>query len=334
MGLGRISDRKLLALVTVPLLFSFLFAPFSSASPSRPLVVATIGPLASIVQEAFGSSVQVYTLIPPGVDPHEYQLTAKQILLVKKADVIVTTGGHLPVEKMMASLKQEGSLKGYLLLADSYEKYGFRYLKETWYHNGTNPHGVWLDPYNAIAIAEAVENALISVDPYNAAVYRVEFQAFRRKVLDIVSAYSPFFKGNETAVIQQPPLQYALAWMGMKVVGAIKPEEEAPALGVDEVLPYARRASFVVYLYQSSSQLKKAAIDLASRAGKPSVGIYVFWQGGNYTQYLINNSVAIIRALGERTIVVKQRESERSYIVASFLVALSLGLAFGYLMRW
>jgi len=331
----RSSGFRLLGLISVFLVVSLVLNPIPDveASESKPLVVATIGPLASIVEETFGSSVQVYTLIPPGVDPHEYQLTAKQINLVKEADVIVTTGGHLPVEKMMAELKEEGSLRGELLLADDYELYGFHYLKETWYHNGTNPHGVWLDPYNAIAIAEATENALIGVDPSNAAVYRRDFERFRDRVLEIVKAYEPLLR-NGSVVIQQPPLQYAVSWMGLKVVGAIKPEEEAPARGVDDVLPAARRADLIVYSNQSSAQLKKAALELASKAGKPAVGVYVFWGGGNYTEFLINNTASIISAMGEKPVVIKQERSGHAYAVAAFFVALSLGLAFGYLMRW
>ncbi len=313
----------------------FLSPPvaLSMAAPQRPLVVVTIGPLASIVEETFGSSVQVYTLIPPGVDPHEYQLTAEQVKLVKGAKVIVTTGGHLPVEKVMAELRREGDLNGQLLLANDYERYGFHYLRERWYHNGTNPHGVWLDPYNAIAIAEATENALISVDPSNAAIYRGDFERFRDKVLEIVKAYKPLLR-NGSIVIQQPPLQYVVAWMGVKVVGAIKPEEEAPALGVDEVLPVARGADLIVYSNQSSAQLKKAALELASKAGKPAVGVYVFWGGGNYTGFFINNTASIIKVMGEKPVVIRQEKSSHVYAVAAFLVALSLGLAFGYLMRW
>ncbi|NPA47453.1 MAG: zinc ABC transporter solute-binding protein [Thermococci archaeon] len=328
---------RLLGLISVFLIASLLLPsiPSAGASSPKPIVVATIGPLASIVRETFGSSVQVYTLIPPGVDPHEYQLTAKQINLVKEADVIVTTGGHLPVEKMMAELKSEGSLRGELLLADDYERCGFRYLRETWYHNGTNPHGVWLDPYNAIAIAEATEKALISAHPPNAAVYRQDFERFRDRVLEIVKAYEPLLRNRSgSVVIQQPSIQYAVSWMGLKVVGAIKPEEEAPALGVDEVLPAARRADLIVYSNQSSAQLRKAALELASKAGKPAVGVYVFWGKGNYTEFLINNTASIIRAMGEKPVVIKQERSGHAYAVAAFFVALSLGLAFGYLMRW
>jgi len=96
--------------------------PLTSAAEEKPLVVASIAPLAAIVQDAFGDSVNVVYLIPPGADPHEYQLTASQIELLRKASVIVTTGGHLPVEKKIAELKAEGTITGETLFLEDYKR--------------------------------------------------------------------------------------------------------------------------------------------------------------------------------------------------------------------
>ncbi|WP_367883715.1 TroA family protein [Thermococcus peptonophilus] len=73
-------------------------------------------------------------------------MTAEQVELVQRASVIVTTGGHLPVERRMVELKENGEIAGKILLVEDYKKYGFRYLKEHWYNEKDNPHGVWLDP--------------------------------------------------------------------------------------------------------------------------------------------------------------------------------------------
>lgn len=319
----------------VTLLILIVPAGLASGNPEKPLVVATIPPLAAIVQEAFGGSVDVVYIIPLGADPHDYQLTAEQVSLLQKADVIVTTGGHLPVEGKITQLKEEGVITAHVLLIDDYEKYGFRYLKEHWYNEKDNPHGTWLDPTNALAIAEATERALEDADPENAVVYRKDFELFKAKVEGIVLSYSALVKGNLTAVVQMPPCQYAIEWLGIRAVSAIKPEEEVPAKGVDEVLPDAEKADLIVYSMQSPDQLKDAVFELSEKSGKPIAGITVFWKDEPYTKVLSENSASIIQAItGEKSGKENTPATKGSlYSIPALFVGLSLGIALGYLIK-
>ncbi len=322
--------RVILALIALTLLI-----PSVGAAEERPLVVATIAPLASIVQDAFGDSVEVVYLIPPGADPHQFQLTASQIDLLRKADVIVTTGGHLPVEKKIAELKAEGTITGEALFLEDYSKEGFRYLKEHWYNGKDNPHGVWLDPENALAIARATERALEKADPANSEVYASEYTVFEERVTAIIRAYRELLEGNHTGVIQTPAEQYALEWLGVRAVASIKPEEEVPALGVDELVPTAEGVDIVVLRLDSPKQLQDAARELSAKAGKPLAEIRVSWSGKPYTEVLMENSASVIRALGGKTpeeIPVK-RTDITWYVVISLVVGLVLGTALGVVLK-
>ncbi|WP_297074004.1 zinc ABC transporter substrate-binding protein [Thermococcus sp.] len=298
-------------------------------------VVTTIAPIASIVQEAF-PGVNVEVIVPPGVDPHDYQLTAKQVELLSRAEVIVTTGGHLPVEKRIAELEKERTITGKVLFVDDYMKYGFHYATEYWYHNKDNPHGVWLDPYNAIAIAEATEKALIEVDPANAQTYQRDFEKFRERVLAIVEAYKSLAPKNATAVIQMPPDEYALDWLGIKAISSIKPEEEVPAIGVDQLVPTAEKSSLIVYGSDSPEQLKKASIELAQKSGKPLAEITVFWNSGNYTEWLVKNTASILRAISTSKNVEKPEKSENTsvtYALLALVTGVVLGTALGVILK-
>ncbi|WP_297438177.1 zinc ABC transporter substrate-binding protein [Thermococcus sp.] len=325
---------RLRALVPVLLLIG-MSIPTATAADQHPLVVTTIAPLASIVKEAFGGSVGVTYIIPPGADPHEYQLSADQINLLERADVVVTTGGHLPVEKKIAELVREGTIQGQALFIEDYKAEGFHYLPETWYHGKDNPHGVWLDPYNAISIAAATEKALEKVDPAKADLYRADFQAFRTRVLEVVKAYGAMVEENRTAIIQMPPDEYAVHWLEVETVAAIKPEEEVPAVGVDTLLPKAEKANLIVYGRNSPEQLKKAAEELSEKSGKPTAEITVFWANKTYTDVLIENTVAVLRALGGKPQVkmVQRRGNLTTYVFLSLLVGIMLGAAVGVILK-
>ncbi|NJE48351.1 zinc ABC transporter substrate-binding protein [Thermococcus sp. 9N3] len=324
---------KRLALI---ILLTLALVPLNGVSAQENVtVVATIAPIGSIVQEAF-PGVRVEVIIPPGVDPHDYQLTAQQVELLSKAQVIVTTGGHLPVEKRIAELEKEGTVTGKALFIDDYMKYGFHYAKEHWYNGKDNPHGVWLDPYNAIAIAEATKEALIEEDPANAMTYERDFERFRERVLAIVEAYKALAPKNATAVIQMPPDEYAIDWLGIKAVAAIKPEEEVPAIGVDQLVPTAEKSSLIVYGSDSPEQLKKASIELAQKSGKPLAEITVFWASGNYTDWLIKNTASIMKALStpQKTAEKNTRDNTVvTYALLALITGVVLGTALGVILK-
>lgn len=319
----------------IALLLIGSFIPLTSGAGEKPLVVTSIAPLAAIVQDAFGDSVEVVYLIPLGADPHEYQLTASQIELLRQADVIVTTGGHLPVEKKIAELKAEGTITGEALFIDDYKANGFRYLKEHWYNEKDNPHGIWLDPYNALAIAQATEKALEKADPHNAELYRKGFECFNERVITIVESYRAILTENLTAIIQMPSNQYALEWLGITAVASIKPEEEVPALGVDELVGKAAEADLIVYGHESPEQLTDAAKELAVKSRKSPAEITVFWKDRPYTEVLIENSAAVIKALEEKPPekLAEAMTDVTLYVVVSIIVGLVLGTALGVILK-
>ncbi|NJE07513.1 ABC transporter substrate-binding protein [Thermococcus sp. M39] len=321
------------AVILILLLTSFAIP---SVSAEKPLVVASIAPLAEIVKEAFGDSVNVVYLVPPGADPHQYQLTPDQIELIKRADVVVTANGHLPVEQKMKELWEEGALNAKVLFADDYQKYGFRFLPERWYNNKNNPHGVWVDPYNALAIAKATEVALAEKYPQNREFYEKQYKKFEIRVLAIVEAYKALAE-NATAVIEMPSQQYALEWIGVKAVASIKPEEEVPAKSVDDMINIAQTADIIAYSSQSPESLKNAALELSQRTGKPLADITTIWVNKPYTEILIENSKAVINALNQKTPVIQQTTKAESinviYVLLALVVGISLGMAVGVLIK-
>ena len=64
----------------------------SSSSSSSPTVVVTTSILGDIVENVVGEEAEVTVLMPAGVDPHEFELSAAQAAEMQEADVIVANG--------------------------------------------------------------------------------------------------------------------------------------------------------------------------------------------------------------------------------------------------
>ncbi|AAL80497.1 ABC transporter substrate-binding protein [Pyrococcus furiosus DSM 3638] len=319
--------RKAVVLLIAITLF---VRPVISQEREKPLVVTSLPPVASIIKEALGDSVEVVYLVPPGVEPHQYQLSPEQIALLKNADVIVTTG-HLPAENKIIELKSEGSIEGIVLEPKDYSEYGFKYLPERWYEGKNNPHGTWLDPMNALAIAKATAVALSQLYPEKDQEFSKAFERFEEKVTTIIKAYSSIAK-DKKAIIELPSQQYALEWLGIEVISSIKPEAEGPAKSIDELSTL--RPDIIVYDENTPDVLKNAAYELSNRLGVPLANITVLWTDKNYTEVLIQNSKSVIGALKEeKKVVVKEGNEKVQYIAISLLTGLIVGVSIGVVIR-
>ena len=80
----------LLALVAAALAAGCSDDPASAGG--KPRIAVTIVPLASLTQELVGDAAEVVTLVPPGISPHGYEPTAKQIQALKTAPIVIYNG--------------------------------------------------------------------------------------------------------------------------------------------------------------------------------------------------------------------------------------------------
>src|SRR5262245_14177393 len=103
----------------------------SSSSDGRTRVVASFYPLAFAAERIGGDHVSVTNLTPAGAEPHDIELTAKDVTRIDKADLVLYLGGGFQpaVEKAIGEApKQDLDALGGLRVAV-----------------GDDPH-VWLDP--------------------------------------------------------------------------------------------------------------------------------------------------------------------------------------------
>lgn len=64
----------------------------ATAESDRPLIVVTTNILGDVVRELVGPDVEVMTLMPPGADPHSFQISAQEAARIGGADLLVSSG--------------------------------------------------------------------------------------------------------------------------------------------------------------------------------------------------------------------------------------------------
>lgn len=60
---------------------------------SRPCVVCSIHPVSELVRMVAGDSADIITLLPPGADPHTFELKPSQAVKLRKASLVAVVGG-------------------------------------------------------------------------------------------------------------------------------------------------------------------------------------------------------------------------------------------------
>ncbi|MFF2955464.1 metal ABC transporter substrate-binding protein [Kitasatospora sp. NPDC057965] len=140
-------------------------------------VVASFYPMEFLASTIGGEHVKVTGLTPAGVEPHDLELTAKQVGRVQKADAIVYLKGLQPtVDKAVADSRAKyridataaAPLEDHHLPEDHAEDDGHDHHHD---EAAGDPH-IWLDPTRYAAVARGVGDGFAQADPAHAADYR------------------------------------------------------------------------------------------------------------------------------------------------------------------
>ncbi len=171
--------RRVAALLTAVVLVAGLGAcRLPDPSAGRPTVVAGFYPLYFVADRIAGRYNDVVDLTPPGVEPHEYELTVRQVARIDEARVGLYEKGIAPsVDQAMTNDSPDHRLEvtSVVPLAAPAPGYG----EET--ADSKDPH-FWQDPTLLAEVAHAFANTMAGADPAHAAYYRAQG---RRLVRDL-----------------------------------------------------------------------------------------------------------------------------------------------------
>lgn len=162
--------------VTLAVLIAGCGKPAPNTS-GKMIVAASISPLADFSGQVGGDRVEIELLVPPGSNPHVYQVQPDQMSLLSKASVLVLNGVGL---EFWASNVIDAADNPKLIVVKTAD--GLKILDHSEGDGGAgNPH-VWLDPINAIHQVEAIRDAFIKADPSHASEYTANAARYSNKL--------------------------------------------------------------------------------------------------------------------------------------------------------
>ncbi|MYF64953.1 MAG: zinc ABC transporter substrate-binding protein [Chloroflexi bacterium] len=188
-------------------------------------VVASIYPMQYFAERVGGDRVDVVSLVPPGAEGHTFELTARDLLTIGRADIIVMNGLEMEpwLERALDSLGNEVSVivveAANAEAAVPFEEGEDAHEDEDEHaHEDEDEHGhedehahedehghahgefdphFWLDPLRAITQAERIAGTLIEADPEGADVYRANLATLSS---DLRALHAEFEAGLSSCV--------------------------------------------------------------------------------------------------------------------------------------
>lgn len=196
-----------------------------SGVPERIRVATTIYPVEYFAERVGGDSIEIVSLIPPGVEAHDFKPRVSDLIDIARADLLVYNGAEFEpwVERALAALGGDAppAIESVELLRAS--------LFEVRGDVEFDPH-VWLSPVNAVAQVEVIVGALSAIKPDLAGEYESAGAALIRRLESLDEAFRSGLSdcGLDTFVTSHAAYGYLADEYGLKqiAVAGLSPDAE------------------------------------------------------------------------------------------------------------
>lgn len=231
----------------------------------RVSVVASFYPLAYAADRIGGDCVSVTNLTPPGVEPHDLELTPDAVESIATADVVLYLGGGFQPAIEDALPDAQGQVIDLLDVVTTEPAAG----EEAEEGLEVDPH-VWLDPSRFEEIVQATADALERTEGAGSCDVAGAAESLRSELAELDEDFRSTLKGCERDVIvtNHAAFGYLASAYGLRqeAIAGLEPEGEPSAKRLAEVKELVEREGVTTILTEELVS-PDVAETLAAEAG-------------------------------------------------------------------
>lgn len=218
-------------------------------------VVTTVGMITDIVQIVGGSRAAVAGLMGPGIDPHLYKASERDVIRLQEADVIFYGGLHL--EAGMARVLERMHESGFRTVAVTDRIDRSVLLAPPEFKGNYDPH-VWFDVTLWMLAVEQVRNTLVEMDPGSGDLYRANAERYLAQLAELhayVKAQAARVPPEKRVLVTaHDAFNYFGRQYGFEVLGlqGISTESQASTADVQHLAAYIAERQIPALFVESS----------------------------------------------------------------------------------
>ena len=226
-----------------------------AADDGRLEVVASFFPIAELVRHVGAGDVTVHDLTPPGVEPHDFEPSTREVDRIEDADVVVTLGDGFQPAIEQASERATGHVVELIdVIAGT---------------RPGDPH-IWLDPTIMASLAVSIGELLAEADPDHTDAFRTRAAAYADELRALDAEYRTRLTTCDRRVIvtTHDAFGYLAHHYGLEQqpLTGLSPEAEPDPKRLAQLADLVRSRG-VTTVFTEGTEDSKAADALAREAG-------------------------------------------------------------------
>lgn len=200
----------------------------SNNSDAKNTIYTSFYPVYEFTKRIVGDKYKVENLTPAGVEPHDFEISARQVANLYDCKALFING--LNLEHWYGSISNKINNKTCIVTKD---------IPTRTENDIVDPH-VWLNPIYAISEMENIASYMIAIDPENKTYYEDNFNIAAREFaeLDVENTVKVASFANKNILVNHAAFGYLCDRYGLNqiAVSGLEPEQEPGPQTITEIM--------------------------------------------------------------------------------------------------
>lgn len=266
----------LILIIVMVVIVSVFRTDTTIKEPNKMQIIATLFPQYDFAKHIVGDKANVKLLLNSGVETHNYEPTAKDMItILDDSDIFLYTGTMLEpwTESIVKNLEETSCdvvdiSKGISLITiEEFEEQHLNSEIVNEEHNHEEHHDeeiydghIWLSPTNSLIMINNILENICEIDPENADYYRENAEKYKNQILEIDNEFRQLIESSERkeiAVGGEFAYSYLVEEYGINFVSVYTNcgEGEDPSIAkVKSVIDYINNHNIPVVYYEELSE--------------------------------------------------------------------------------
>ncbi|ASJ20570.1 metal ABC transporter substrate-binding protein [Brachyspira hampsonii] len=213
----------------------------NKVSSNKLKVYASIYPIYDFAKKICGDKADVYNMTSAGSEPHDFEITSKDMADLTKADLFIYNGGGM--EHWADTVK------------DSIKELKYIETSSNISNEGLDPH-FWLSPIKAKKQMENIKNALADIDSVNADYYNSNYNFYANKLDELDNHFKEVLSNikNTNLVVTHPAFGHFCKEYLLNQVAIARDEADPKAMS--ETIDFIKNNNVKAIFYEEFSSSK------------------------------------------------------------------------------
>lgn len=255
----------------------------------KPVVALSTFSLYDIAKHIAGDTLDVFMIMPAGVDAHSFEPTPKLIVKIQESALVIYSGAGLePWIKRFQFKSHVINMSEYVKLRELKEgAHQHTHDEHASHESSLDPH-YWLDIENMIQATQVITEAFIKILPQHKSLYYKNEASYIKMLKELDAEYKASLKSckKETIIVNHDAFSYLAQRYGFHVeaLSGLSPDAQPSAKNMAKLIEHVREYGLKTVFFESFVSDKA----IKSIANEAQVKVDVLYPLGNITKQQTN----------------------------------------------